>query len=138
VPERADRLLLNLAAMTEFAGQRHSIDGPRDRSLAYCRSGGELMYLLRHLLEDGLIEAPPIRSDPPIFDWAGLSLEGWSRVEQLQATSTAFRQAFVAMTFDPGLEWIYTTAIAPAVERAGYQPLILSRQEHADPGAACR
>lgn len=132
VLERADRLLLSLAALSEFAGQRHAIDGPRDRSLAFCRGGGELMFLLHHLLDDGLIDAPPVRSDPPIFDWAGVSLEGWSRVERLRGTATVFRQAFVAMTFDSGLEWIYTTAIAPAVEQAGYQPLILSRQEHAD------
>ena len=132
VPERSERLLLTLAATSGFAGQRHDIHGPRDRSLAYCTSGGELMFLLHHLMQDGLLDGPPVRSDPPIFDWAAVSLKGWARVEQLRAGSTSFAQAFVAMTFDPGLEWIYTEAIAPAIQKAGYQPLILSRQEHAD------
>jgi hypothetical protein len=36
------------------------------------------------------------------------------------------------MTFDTGPEWIHTTAIAPAVQKAGYEPLILSRQDHPD------
>ena len=132
VPERSEKLLLTLAAMSRFAGERHDIQGPRDRSLAYCRSGGELMFLLHHLLQDELLDGPPVRSDPPLFDWVAISLKGWTRVEQLRAGSTSFAQAFVAMTFDAQLEWIYSDAIAPAIEQAGYQPLILSRQEHAD------
>jgi hypothetical protein len=132
VPKRSEKLLLTLAAMSGFAGDRHDIQGPRDRSLAYCTSGGELMFLLHHLLQDGLLDGPPVRSDPPIFDWVAVSLKGWTRVEQLRAGSTSFTQAFVAMTFDPDLEWIYIESIAPAIEEAGYQPLILSRQEHAD------
>jgi nucleoside 2-deoxyribosyltransferase len=132
VPERSEKLLLTLAAMSRFAGERHAIDGPRDRSLAYSTSGGELMFLLHHLLQDELLDGPPVRSDPPIFDWVAVSLKGWTRVEQLRAGSMSLTQAFVAMTFDPGLEWIYTESIAPAIEEAGYRPLILSRHEHAD------
>jgi hypothetical protein len=132
VPKRSEKLLLTLAAMSRFAGERQDINGPRDRSLAYCTNGGELMFLLHHLLQDGLLDGPPVRSDPPIFDWVAVSLKGWARVEQLRAGSSSFTQGFVAMTFDAGLEWIYTQSIAPAIENAGYQPLILSRQEHAD------
>lgn len=132
VPERSEKLLLTLAATSRFAGDRHEIHGPRDRSLAYSTSGGELMFLLHHLRQDGLLETSPVQSDPPIFHWVAVSLKGWTRVEELRAGSTSFAQAFVAMTFDPDLEWIYLEAIAPAIEQAGYQPLILSRHEHAD------
>jgi hypothetical protein len=90
------------------------------------------MFLLHHLLQDGLLETSPVQSDRPIFHWVAVSLKGWARVEELRAGSTSFIQAFVAMTFDSGLEWIYLDAIAPAIERAGYKPLILSRHEHAD------
>jgi hypothetical protein len=132
VPERSEKLLLTLAAMSRLAGERHQIHGPRDRSLAYSTSGGELMFLLHHLLQDGLLVTSPVQSDPPIFHWVAVSLKGWARVEELRAGSTSFIQAFVAMTFDSGLEWIYLDAIAPAIEQAGYKPLILSRHEHAD------
>jgi len=131
VPARSEKLLLTLSAMSRFAGERHDIQGPRDRSLAYCTSGGELMFLLHHLLQDGLLDGDQVRSDPPIFHWVAVSLKGWSRVEQLRAGVTSFSQAFVAMTFDRDLEWIYLDSIAPAIEDAGYRPLILSRHEHA-------
>jgi hypothetical protein len=132
VSDRTNRLLLNLAVMSGFAGQRHSIHGPNDYPLAYGTNGAELMFLLDHLMQDGLLTGPQAMSDPPIFEWVAVSLKGWTRVEQLRSRSTSFTQAFVAMTFDAGLEWIYSSAIAPAVQDAGYQPLILSRQEHAD------
>jgi hypothetical protein len=132
VSDCTNRLLLNLAAMSRFAGQRHRIDGPDDYPLAYGTNGAELMFMLDHLMQDGLLNGPPVRSDPPIFDWAAVSLKGWARVEQLRSKATSFTQAFVAMTFDTALEWIYSSAIAIAVRDAGYQPLILIKQEHAD------
>jgi hypothetical protein len=131
VSDRTNRLLLNLATASRFASDRVQIFGPGDYSMAYALNGGELMFLLRYLIEDGLLEGPPVRSDPPIFDWAAVSLRGWARVEQLRSSATSFTQAFIAMSFDPAFEWIYAQGIEPAVRDAGYQPLILNRQEHA-------
>ena len=37
----------------------------KEWSLAYCTSGGELMFLLHHLVQDGLLDGPPVQSDPP-------------------------------------------------------------------------
>jgi hypothetical protein len=132
VPDRANRLLLNLAGRSTFAGERTWIDAESDYAMAYAANGQELMFLIHYLIQDGLLDGPPVMSDPPIFNWAAVSLKGWARVEQLRSRSTSFSQAFVAMTFDPALAWIYTQGIEPAVRDAGYQPLILSRQEHAD------
>ena len=36
------------------------------------------------------------------------------------------------MSFAPGMAGVFDRGIAPAVERAGYRPLIVSREEHAD------
>jgi hypothetical protein len=132
VSERANRLLLNLAGASRFAGDRLDIFADQDAVLAYAANGQELMSMLGYLIQDGLLDGPPVMSDPPIFQWVSVSLKGWARVEQLRSRATSFTQAFIAMTFDPALEWIYAQGIEPAVREAGYVPLILSRQEHAD------
>jgi hypothetical protein len=132
VPERTNRLLINLAGVSRYAGERIEIFPDRDCQLAYASNGQELMSQLHYLMLDGLLEDQGVLTDPPIFRWAAVSLKGWARVEQLRSGTTSFSQAFVAMSFDPALAWIYTQGIEPAVRDAGYQPLILSRQEHAD------
>lgn len=132
VSERANRLLLNLAGASRFAGHRLDVFPGTDDVLAYASNGQELQFLLGYLIQDGLLDGPPVMSDPPIFRWVAVSLKGWARVEQLRSGATAFKQAFVAMSFDPGLAWIYTQGIEPAVREAGYEPLVLSRHEHAD------
>jgi hypothetical protein len=104
--------LLNLSTMTRHAGDRVDIFAPNDYPLAYATNGEELNYHLKFLIGEGLLEGPDAQSDPqfvPIFNWVRVSLKGWAR-----------------------FDWIYTQGIEPAVREAGYQPLILNKQEHAD------
>lgn len=126
IGERLDRLLLNLSKVDPRLGRFIEI-GPDDFVLGWCRHGGELNYLVSHLIEEGLLSR-----DPGTFAIAEITVAGWRRIEQIGASTTSLTQAFVAMTFDDELASAYDLAIGPAIRDAGYTPLILSRIEDAD------
>lgn len=129
VGARVDRLLLNLAHMSDFAGASLDGDALLDHPLGYCTGPEEFDFFLRHLHAAGLVTGEMFGS--PLYT-AALTVAGWARVQELERPSTETRQCFVAMSFAPELAGAYDRGIAPAVEEAGYRPLVLSREEHAD------
>jgi hypothetical protein len=126
VPERADRLLLNLAGMSDFAGHRLELDYEADGVLSFSAMGGETAFLMDHLIADGLVDR-----EPGVHSVVAVSVRGWSRVEALRAPGQSYKQAFVAMNFEPQLVQLYETAIAPAIRDAGYEPFVILEHEHA-------
>ncbi|HEU0077393.1 MAG TPA: hypothetical protein VFQ76_07070 [Longimicrobiaceae bacterium] len=129
VTERIDRLLLNLARRSGFGGEYLEGDKELDYPLGYCAGLQELDFFLRHLDAAGLVTGEMFGS--PVYG-AALTVAGWARVQELERPNTETRQCFVAMSFAPEMDGVFERGIAPAVEEAGYRPLVLSRQEHAD------
>ena len=58
-----------------------------------------------------------------------MTVEGYIHLEGL-VTETDLSQAFVAMWFDESMDGVYENGIAPAVRRAGYDPLRIDQKEH--------
>ncbi len=125
VPDRADRLLVNLAAMSDFAGQRVQLDFETDHVLSYSRNGGETAFLIDHLVTAGHLDR-----EPGVHSVVAVSVSGWGRIEQLRAPGELHRQGFVAMSFDDDMMTLYDAAIAPAIREAGYDPFVIAEHEH--------
>lgn len=124
VPARADRLLLNLAALSRFAGDRLELDYTFDHVLSYSAHGGETAFLMDHLVASGLVDR-----EPGVHSVVALSVQGWGRVETLRSPGRAYKQAFVAMSFEDDILPIYDTAIAPAIREAGFDPFVIAEHE---------
>lgn len=129
VPARIDRLLLNLSRMSEFVGAYLEGDALHDYPLGYCSGAQEFEFFLHYLHSAGLVTGELFGG--PQYN-VTLTVAGWARVQELERPTTETRQCFVAMSFDPALAGMFERGIAPAVEEAGYRPLVLSREEHAD------
>jgi nucleoside 2-deoxyribosyltransferase len=127
IPERADRLLRSLAALTEMAGLEIQLDFPVDHTLSYSKHGGETAYLVNHLISEGWLERPS-----GVYFMVTVSVKGWARVESMRKTAESYKQAFVAMNFDSHMESIYRDGIAPAIQDAGYEAFVINREEHAE------
>jgi nucleoside 2-deoxyribosyltransferase len=126
IPARTDRLLLNLAGMSSFAGHLVELAFENDHVLSYSRNGSETAFMIDHLIADGLVDR-----EPGVYSVVAVSVRGWARVEALRAPGQTHRQGFVAMSFEPDLLDLYEVAIAPAIRDAGYDPFIILEHEHA-------
>ena len=58
-----------------------------------------------------------------------LTVQGLERLESLETNSNS-SQAFIAMWFDDSMKLIYETAIKPAIEETGYNPMRIDKKYH--------
>ena len=66
------------------------------------------------------------------MDGISLTLQGWERLEEVKREGRLSNRAFVAMWFDKSMDELYDRAIEPAIREAGYEPLRIDRDEHAN------
>lgn len=59
-----------------------------------------------------------------------ISPEGWNYLHSLRQINQASQIGFCAMWFNPQVDAIWEKAIEPAIEAAGYQPVIMLKHEH--------
>ena len=131
--QRADRLLeyIAIASSIEKVGVPLRFLRTQYELFAWSESveWSEIEYLLDYLSKKGWMEAP----EPciPGSGWT-VTVECHSRVEELdiRETTSDRSQAFVAMWFDDRMTEAYEKGIGPAVETAGYKPLVINRKEH--------
>jgi hypothetical protein len=92
--------------------------------LAWSGCDGNQIHPFLHLLkEEGLV-------DLPVGSTFRLTSDGYHRLEQYERGTVATRSAFVAMWFGAEMTEVYDTAIAPAIIRAGFEPIRIDRKEH--------
>ena len=142
--ERADSLLRYLESRSQKLGEEivFSTTGaiydktPPDEdyrtflellSHSRCIEGGELFFLLsylddRKLISFGGVDNPPWR--------CSLTISGFSRLAELEATNSSSSRAFIAMWFDPTLNDAWENGFSVAVRQAGYVPIRIDKQEH--------
>jgi hypothetical protein len=124
VVDRLDRLLLNLARMTPRIGRELEIRAAWDQPLGYCRDLEDLVALVIHLGEAGLIRCDRKRFAVAKEGRVVLSASGWERSRELRRRppTSARHLALVAVpSGDDGLA-LFRTGIVPGVEEAGYVP----------------
>ena len=61
-----------------------------------------------------------------------ITVEGYARLAELDRTATDSSKAFVAMWFHESMDEVWENAIKPGIEKAGYEPVRIDREEHLD------
>lgn len=127
VHERADRLLKAISLRTRYLGQIHAANHePLSMFfLAYSESinSRELKFLLSYLVNQNWLE---LNSSARHI----LTVQGYTRLAELEGTNTDSSQAFVAMWFDPSMKQAFQSGIEPGVEDAGYKPVRIDNKEY--------
>lgn len=132
VPERLDRLLLNLGRMQEHPGKRQNV---REYPLSalFSRDVAERYWHLSTMSDEGLITYEQTSHT----DGVQLTAKRWTRFAELTETNSSPRRpAFVAMWFGrddatrSAMKSAYDDGILPGVEDSGYHATRVDLEEH--------
>lgn len=86
----------------------------------------DLKYLIFDYLHDHKRLLGPGEQDGSFT----ISPQGWDYIGSRSYTAPHYDQCFVAMWFDDSMLPIYTSAICPGIESAGYKPFRIDSKEH--------
>lgn len=133
----ADKLTLLLAALgrrSKHPGYPVAILPDRDYSICWARNESELIFYITTLEERGLVTDSDGHERPLDQRYLNLvvSSAGWHEIDALSRTSAHSNQAFVAMSFSSELQGLYGSAIAPAIQEAGYRAYRVDAEPHLD------
>jgi hypothetical protein len=128
--EKLDAVLEYIHSKTEFDGQKlyiyySDLEYEDAFRALYLKNAGELVYYLQMLREDGYLSFP---EDHQLLNGAFITIKGLNKLLTIQEKKNS-RICFVAMSFSPELENVYTHAIAPAITENGFVPLLLRDQQ---------
>ena len=144
VSDRADGILRYLSTRSETLGKqiRYRIFANMyqtvqldDLDKAYfdllsnseCVGSNDLVFLLTYLKGRGLIEHTGINNPVPACT---LTVDGYSRLAELEKSYKASSRAFVALWFDKSMGEAWELGFDPAIRGAGYEPVRIDQQEH--------
>jgi hypothetical protein len=124
VVDRLDRLVLNLARMSPRIGRELEVRAAWDQPLGYCRDLEDLVALVVHLSEAGLIRCDRRRFAVAKEGRVALSPAGWERARELRRRPPAASRHVAFVAVFPGEEGsaLFKDGIRPGVEGAGYVP----------------
>jgi nucleoside 2-deoxyribosyltransferase len=126
-------LLRNIARKTSFPGDCVLLIPDRDYPLAWAANEDELIYYLKSLVERKLLVTTKGHSEiSKLTDVVEITAAGWEFLEKNETAIIASNQAFVAMSFSPELNSIWTDAIKKGIENAGYSAYRIDVKPHAD------
>ena len=142
ISERADRVLRYFRQIEPSVGRQFTIDVQdqkyRDtlmdiQAWSESKLSGELRtshiqeihFFINYLDTKGWIN----NLDRRYRDY-GLTIEGYSHLEELERGATDSSQAFVAMWFDDSMENVWGEGIKRGIEDAGYKALRIDRKEY--------
>lgn len=133
--EKADKLLLAIERQTIHAG--HHVYFPKTSgdinrlpwlARAWAINSKEFVAIKEYLGECNRI----LGRRGSKGDALTILPAGWARIEELASTSQASSQGFVAMWFEPEIDFLYENALAPAIRAAGYAPRRIDRKATAE------
>ncbi len=133
----ADKLALLLSAIarrSSHPGDPVSLLPSRDYPLCWARNESELAFYIDTLRQRGLVKDGGVggRTFGQKEENLAVTSEGWGEVESFRRRSPLSDQAFVAMSFSNDMFSVYTSAIVPAIGRAGYRAYRVDAEPHAD------
>ena len=134
VHERADRLLKSISLEIDdiadmFIHHEHDDENnPLHCRMAWSESvrPEEVTYLMVYLENSGWI----VGDGYPDTNHRQITVEGYSRLSELDRTPAESLRAFVAMWFDESMGQVWDDAIKPGIEEAGYEAVRIDRKEH--------
>lgn len=130
-----DKQLLLLRAFerrTKHPGHAVTVVPHLDFPLAWAAGEEEFLYLLRSLIERGLVrrtDGPAELTDSFVFH-IEITANGWTFLDERARPSVISDQAFVAMAFAPELKPAWQGGIGPALRKAGFMPYRIDAEPH--------
>lgn len=118
IRENADKLLDFIARKANRPGKKHGFNVEFDFSVIDATSSAELSWYISYLVEAGLISCVSGVT-------CELTYKGWDFLVGPASAVAVPGRCFVAMSFQPEHDVIYSDGIEPAVRDAGYEPVIL-------------
>ena len=127
VHERADRLLKAISSHSPYIGfdvyVSEQFIGWNLLACSECINQAEVDLLINYLIENSWLA-------PALPGQVLITVQGYSRLAELENQPLVSTQAFIAMWFDPSMEQAYQEGIKPGVENAGFKPLRIDKKEH--------
>jgi hypothetical protein len=123
VLDKLDLTLAEIAGKTQQPGQLSGFRAQTDWPLVYAANSDEVYFYFRELAHLEFIEAP---GSPKIL------AKGYRRLSEIQKSGRHSDVVFVAMWFDQSMDDVYEHGIQPAIVEAGYRPIRIDREEHAN------
>ena len=132
VSERLRRLVLHLGGNSSGLGEAVHMVRWHDWPLFWMRSGNELLQAVAHLADAGIARTPTgaVPSKPTTALQLSLTALGCERVEVLESGRGQARNAFVAMSFHPSMDSVWSDGISPALSDCGFIPRRVDKEEH--------
>ena len=134
VSEKQLILLRSLEKKSSYPGISLIVQPLIDYPLAWAESDDEFVYLLKSLIERGLIrrtDGPPTLVDSFVFLFE-ITAAGWDYLDKHSRLSIISDQVFVAMSFSEDLKLAWENGINPALMNAGYRPYRVDSEPHID------
>jgi nucleoside 2-deoxyribosyltransferase len=132
VSEKQLLLLRAFERRTNFPGQGLLMVSEIDYPLAWAAGEDEFCYLLRSLIERGLVrrtDGPATLDDSFVYTFE-ITPDGWTYLDSHERSSIISDQVFVAMSFSPELKPAWICAIDPAIRKVGFRPYRVDTEPH--------
>jgi hypothetical protein len=123
--ERAERYLVAVADKAQTLDTWFKVGHEELIGISYSDHVNDLVVILDYLREEGFMTST-LKGDER------LTPKGYIAADELRAKRAASTQAFVAMWFNDGMEQVYEEGIKPAIQRAGFAPMLIKNKEHAN------
>ena len=148
VKEKADRLLRCFANSESnpgagfFLPESNTKEHEFFRALAHVESSTdfrrpavqeqEIIFYAEYLANQGWICSIDRTQDLAGFPRCKITVDGYTRLEELQGSIGSSSSVFVAMWFDEEMNSALIDGIEPGIQDAGYKPLRVDQVEHVD------
>jgi hypothetical protein len=120
--EKLDNLLAIIGEQSSGFGHPSEFNADRDYPLLIARGREEIEYFIHVLLKRGFVEGHITK--------LVVTMAGWERLDEMRKKGVSSSRCFIAMWFDESIRELFEKGIAPAVHRAGYEPLRIDLHEH--------
>jgi nucleoside 2-deoxyribosyltransferase len=123
--ERAERYLVAVADKAQTLDAWFKVGDEELIGISYSDHTNDLVVILEYLREEGLMTSKQTGDER-------LTAKGYIAADELRAKRAASTQAFVAMRFTDEMQRVYEEGIKPAIDRAGFAPMLIKDKEHAN------
>ena len=126
IPERAERLLLDLAQVKVTSGTPYLTLNDHHVYSTYSKNIEEVQVLAKFLEKIGYIE------HHEGIGWCYYEIlpHGYIKIEESTRKPVNSDKVFVAMSFHENLNEVYDNGIQPAILDTGYHPIRMDQKEH--------
>lgn len=128
VSDRLDHALKNLYRLSPHPGAEIPLFADRDYPVLFAENQQAFQFILDALMQAGWITG----QGGPVTPLVKLTANGWNRIAELESNKPGAdsKQAFVAMSFEGGLDSVYRIGIKKAIEAADYKAIRIDLKEH--------